>query len=108
MPYKAYTIYLDGEPFRTLTAALRFAHRVSGRAVSRDELSRAAVAGAVLEGPLAAVAVSFKAPDRKGKPVPGETAGEKEKPPPVPAPERLLLRYPPGEGPLYSGSRVWI
>jgi hypothetical protein len=112
MAYKAYKIYIDGELFTTLKAALLFAGEALSRRVGRDELLKAAGRGAALSGPAGVIAVSWKAPRvkkapaREGAPL-RETPPEGA-PPPPPLRRRPLLRYRPGEGPLRDGSRVWV
>jgi hypothetical protein len=112
MAYRAYKIYLDGELFTTLKAALLFAGEALSRRVSRDEILKAAGRGAALSGPAGEIAVSLKkrraekAPARKGAP-PRETPPEGA-PAPPPLKRRPLLRYPPGQGPLRDGSWAWV
>jgi hypothetical protein len=110
MARKGREIYLDGELFTTLKAAMVFARGAMGVPVIRTRLLEAADKNAVLEGPRGTVKVSWKKPrSRAGKSLPPKSAPVRETKHPARAGERRpLLRYPPGEGPLYTGSRVWI
>jgi hypothetical protein len=93
-------IYVDGERFGTIRNALAYLSKRWGKRMDYREFRRAADRdGVIAVGKGEEVRVSWKAEE-----------AVKEQPEEAPRVFRKggpLLRYPPGEGPRYDGSRGW-
>jgi hypothetical protein len=93
-------VYVDGKRFGTIKSALAYLSKRWGKRVDYREFRRAADRdGSITAGKRKAVRVSWKGEDpvkEQAEPAPREF--RKGEP---------LLRYPPGEGPRYDGSRGW-
>jgi hypothetical protein len=93
-------IYLDGEKFPAIKNALAYLHKRWGKKVSYSTLRNAADREGVIGGGTGErVRVSWKGEEpERGKEEEAVQVMRKGEP---------LLRYPPGEGPLYDGSSTW-